>query len=98
MRLPHGSLVSDNNGICQSWVDYYSSLFSAGTTDPETQESLLVDLYCKLIDDARMSSEGLLSIQEVHAALVGLSWGSLQVWIASQSNFTLPSGTLLFPP
>lgn len=75
MRLPDGSLVSDIDGICKSSVDYYSSLFSAGHTDPETQKSLLAGLSLKLPDDARLSCEGLLSIQEVHAALVGLSQG-----------------------
>lgn len=75
MRIPDGSLLSDIDGICQSWVDYYSSLFCAGHTDPETQKSLLAGLFLKLPDDARLSCEGLLSIQEVHAALVGLSRG-----------------------
>ena len=75
MRLPDGSLVSDVDGICQSWVDYYSSLFSAGHTDPGTQSSLLAGLSSKLPDEARLSCEGLLSVQEVHTALVGLSRG-----------------------
>lgn len=62
MRLPDGSFVSDVDGICQSWVNYYSSLFSAGHTDSGTQSSLLAGLSSKLPDEARLSCEGLLSV------------------------------------
>ena len=33
MRRSDGSLATDISSICSSWVDFYSSLFSAGSID-----------------------------------------------------------------
>lgn len=44
MRKEDGSLASDINSICDSWVSFYFLLFTAGDTDPDVQDELLGDL------------------------------------------------------
>ena len=75
MRLSDGKIVSDISGICRSWSDYYSSLFSAESVDLQIQESLFENLTARLPADAVSSCEGLLSVQEVRSALEGMAWG-----------------------
>lgn len=73
MRLSDGKIVSDISGICRSWSDYYSSLFSAESVDLQIQESLFENLTARLPADAVSSCEGPLSVQEVRSALKGMA-------------------------
>ena len=41
MKNDDGVVVSDLNSICESWTDFYSSLFSAGNIDSAVQADLL---------------------------------------------------------
>ena len=75
MRLSDGKIVSDISGICRSWSDYYSSLFSAESVDLQILESLFENLTARLPADAVSSCEGPLSGQEVCSALEGMARG-----------------------
>lgn len=75
MRLSDGKIVSDISGICRSWSDYYSSLFSAESVDLQVQEGLFENLTARLPADAASSCEGPLSVQEVRSALEGMARG-----------------------
>ena len=55
MRNPDGLLVSDVSGICDSWVSFYSSLFSASVIDLSIQN----DLLCKVTSRVPPSDVGL---------------------------------------
>lgn len=46
------------SGICQSWGDYYSSLFSAESVDVRIQDSVFENLTTRLPADACSSCEG----------------------------------------
>ena len=41
MKSPDGSVLTSIGGICDSWSNFYSSLFTACVTDPATQTDLL---------------------------------------------------------
>ena len=58
MRRPDGSLATDISSICFSWVDFYSSLFSAGSIDLSVQDDLLNSLSSRLPPAAYDSCEG----------------------------------------
>ena len=75
MRLSDGKIVSDISEICQSWTDYYSSLFSAESVNLQIQETLFENLTARLPADAVSSCEGPLSVQEVRSALEGMARG-----------------------
>ena len=51
IRCSDGSITSDIYSICTSWVDFYSSLFSAGPIDPVAQDVLLSHLSARLPGD-----------------------------------------------
>jgi len=72
MRLSDGSIVSDISGICQSWPDYYSSIFSAGSV---VLEGLLEHLIARLPADACFFCEGTLLVHEVRSASGGMAQG-----------------------
>ena len=38
MKSDDGSVMTDLVGICDSWVSFYSSLFTATNTDPDVLE------------------------------------------------------------
>lgn len=73
MRCADGSLASDIDSICSSWVDFYSALFTVGEVDSNIQADLLSNLSARLPDDARAHCEGLLSLDEVLTALKGMA-------------------------
>ena len=72
MHRADGSLMSDIDSICSSWVDFYSALFTAGEIDSSIQVDLLSSLSARLPDDAQAHCEGLLSSNEVSTALKGM--------------------------
>lgn len=73
MRRADGSIASDIDSICSSWVGFYSALFTAETIDFSAQAELLSNLSARLPDDARLHCEGLLSLNEVFTALKGMA-------------------------
>ena len=73
MRRPDGTVISDIASICSSWVDFYSDLFTAGKIDQVAQHDLLSNVSAHLPEGARDSCEGLLTVEEVHAALLGMA-------------------------
>ena len=79
MKEPDGSLVGDLPSICDSWVSFYSTLFSACPTNIDVQNRLLDNLSSALPPS------------QVHLCWV---WpkGNHQVPTASQPNSTWPSG------
>ena len=72
MRRVDGSLASDIDSICSSWVDFYSALFTAEEFNSSVQADLLSNLSARLPSDARAHCEGLLSPNEVLTALKGM--------------------------
>ena len=75
MKNPDGSIVSDLDGICSSWVDFYSSLFSAEAVDLSVQRDLLSKVSARLSSEQASLCEGYLSEAEVLAALNGMAKG-----------------------
>ena len=73
VRRPDGSLATDISSICDSWVDFYSDLFSAEPVDISAQNSLLNHLSSKLPSEASRSCDGLLTVDEVFRALEGMA-------------------------
>ena len=73
IRHPAGSLATDISSICDSWVDFYSDLFSAEPVDTSAQNSLLGHLSSQLPSEASRSCDGLLSVDEVFRALEGMA-------------------------
>ena len=68
---PDGILVSDIDGICRSWVSFFSTLFTACPTDNSVQDELLGNISSHLPPGLGSSCDGLLSVAEVHKALDG---------------------------
>ena len=75
MRSDDGSLATEINAICDSWVEFYSSLFSAAVTDPSEQSDLLDSLSAFLSPAQSELCEGLLTVEEARVAMVGLASG-----------------------
>ena len=67
------SLVLSIASICSSWVDFYSGLFTAGEIDQLAQHDLLSNVSARLPESARDRCEGLLTVEEVHATLMGMA-------------------------
>ena len=78
MRRADGSLASDIDSICSSWVDFYSALFTAEEIDSSVQADLLSNLSARLPSDARAHYEGLLTPNEVLTALKGMAHNKSQ--------------------
>lgn len=72
---PDGVLRSDIDGICRSWVAFFSTLFTACPTDATTQQELLNNVSSRLPSGTETSCDGLLSVAEVHSALKGAATG-----------------------
>lgn len=68
-------LRSDIDGICRSWVAFFSTLFTACPTDATTQQELLNNVGSRLPSGSETSCDGLLSVAEVHSALKGAATG-----------------------
>ena len=73
IRRADGSLATDISSICESWVEFYSGLFTADPVDSSAQDSLLGCLTARLPGEASDSCEGLLSSEEVFKALEGMA-------------------------
>ena len=73
MKEPDGSLVGDLSSICDSWVSFYSTLFSACPTNIDVQNRLLDNLSSALPPSQVHLCEGHLTTDEVHEALLGMA-------------------------
>lgn len=70
-----GEVVSDLNGIIDVWLSFYSSLFSAGSTNKEVQTEMLNSLSLSVPPSDVPKCEGLFSSDEVFRALNGMARG-----------------------
>ena len=75
LRMEDGTIVSSISDICAALSAFYSSLFSAEPTDPGDQNFLLQHLESTLPDEASSSCDGLLSEDELLAAVHGMARG-----------------------
>ena len=75
MRNLDGSLVTEINAISDSWVGFYSSLFTATPVDMERQASLLDNLSSFLSPEQSALCDGPLTTDEVFLALKGMARG-----------------------
>ena len=73
MKSSDGDIVSDISGICDSWVSFYSGLFSSCHTDQAIQDQLLDALSLSLSSDQAASCNGHISSNEAFAALTGMA-------------------------
>ena len=73
MKEPDGSVVGDVPSICNSWVSFYSTLFSACPTNIDVQNRLLDNLSSPLPPPQAYLCEGHLTTDEVHKALLGMA-------------------------
>ena len=72
VRNPSGRIVSDPQGLCDSFSSFYSGLFSASPVDPSGQQSLLANLSSVLSPDQAEKCKGYLNVGECYEALVGM--------------------------
>ena len=75
MRREDGSIVSDITNICNSWVSFYSTLFTACQCDIDIQNELLSKVASCVPPDQVGLCEGYLSLEEVQIALSGMARG-----------------------
>lgn len=75
MKNGDDSVVSDLDGICDSWVRFYSSLFTAEEVDLSVQQDLLSNVSARLSPEQASFCEGYLSVEEVFTPLNGMAKG-----------------------
>ena len=73
MKSPDGSVLTSIGDICDSWTEFYSSLFTACTIDPTAQANLLSNVSASLTFEQSALCEGHLTLDEVRAALLGMA-------------------------
>ena len=73
IRLDDGTIVSSLTKLCESSVAFYTSLFSAATTDPVVGASLLGNVSSTLSPDMAALCEGTLTTPECFTALQGMA-------------------------
>ena len=76
MRVSNGVVVTDVEGICESWASFYQDLFTACPVDLGVQSDLLDCLTLSLSVDDAASCDGPISPNEAHAALLGMAKGT----------------------
>ena len=73
--VSNGVVVTDVEGICESWSSFYQDLFTACPVDPGVRSDLLDCLTLYLSLDDVTSCDGPISPNEAHAALLGMAKG-----------------------
>ena len=73
MRAPNGMVVTDAEGICESWASFYQDLFTACPVDLGVQSDLLGCLSLSLSADDAALCDGPISSSESQAALLGMA-------------------------
>ena len=76
MRVSSGVVVTDVEGICESWASFYQDLFTACPVYLGVQSDLLDCLTLSLSVDDAASCDGPISPNEAHAALLGMAKGT----------------------
>ena len=69
-----GKVATEIDGICRSWVDFFSTLFSADVLDLKVQEDLLENLSVRLPSPSSTSCNGPITLDE--GVAIGRSPGS----------------------
>ena len=75
IRGTDGKVATDIDGICRSWVDFFSTLFSADVLDLKIQEDLLKNLSVRLPSSSSASCDGPITLDEARKALEGAATG-----------------------
>ena len=73
LRESDGTIISSPGDLCRSFASFYTSLFTAETTDPSVQASLLANLPSALSSGQASQCEGHLSADECFVALQGMA-------------------------
>ena len=73
MKNPDGSFASSIVDICDSWVVFYSKLFTACDTDLPIQDELLGKLPSSLSHDQASTCDGHITVGEAFSALSGMA-------------------------
>ena len=73
LRESDGSIISSPDDLCRSFASFYSSLFTAGATDPAVRATLLGNLSSSLSPEEASSCEGHLTLDECFVALHGMA-------------------------
>ena len=73
LKTEDGAIVSDTAGLCDVITSFYSDLFRSQCTDDHSRSALLSNVSCTLSPVDAEDCEGLLSVAECHAALVGMA-------------------------
>ena len=75
MKRPDGSIASHIYDICDSWVHFYSDLFTASPVDLTVQQALLDNLSSTIPAHETALCDGPLTVDEVRIALLGMATG-----------------------
>ncbi|XP_015768317.1 PREDICTED: uncharacterized protein DDB_G0288805-like [Acropora digitifera] len=75
IRGTDGKIAADIDGICRSWVDFFSTLLSADVLDLKVQEDLLENLSLRLPSSSSASCDGPITLDEARKALEGAAIG-----------------------
>ena len=73
MRVFNGVVVTDVEGVCESWASFYQYLFTVCPVDLGVQSDLLDCLTLSLSVDDFASCDGPISPNEAHTALLGMA-------------------------
>jgi len=74
-RVSNGVVVSDVEGVCESWDSFYQDLFTACPVDLGVQSDLLDCLTLSFFVEDAASYDGPISPNEAHAVLFGMAKG-----------------------
>ena len=75
MRVSNRVVVTDVEGICESWASFYQDLFMACPVDLGVQSDLLDHLSLSLSPDEAALCDGPILPNEAHEALLGMAKG-----------------------
>ena len=75
MRVSNRVVVTDVEGICESWASFYQDLFTACPVDLGVQSDLLDHLSLSLSPDEAALCDGPILPNETHEALLGMAKG-----------------------
>ena len=75
IRGTDGKAATDIDGICRSWVGFFSTLFLADELDLKVQEDLLENLSVRLPSSSSASCDGRITLVEARKALEGAATG-----------------------
>ena len=74
-RVSNGVVVTDVEGVCESWASFYQALFTACPVDLGVQSDLLDCLTLSFSVEDAASCDGPISPNEAHAVLFDMAKG-----------------------